>query len=402
MSQTAARESSSFLAASGACASDVAPGIRRAGVRESDPAKAARALADAILQPDTRFAVFYCSPKYDLDQLGAALAQEFEGVDLIGCTTAGEISPLGYTCDTLVGASLAGPEFTVVTSRIDELSRFEVANGEALASSMLEALASRGGPGSATASTFAFLLIDGLSQQEEAIVSSIYQGLGNVPLFGGSAADETRFQRTFVFHQGKFRADAALVTLVRTERPCIVFKTQHFVSSEQRMVVTRASPERRVVTEINGAPAGREYARMVGLEVDKLTPLIFSTYPVVVRVGGAYFVRSIQKVNDDESLTFFCAIDEGIVLTVARGIDFVANLEHAFADVSRKIGAPELVLGCDCVLRNIEVSQRNLRDSVSRIFRDNNVIGFATYGEQFNAMHVNQTFTGVALGRRGR
>ena len=28
----------------------------------------------------------------------------------------------------------------------------------------------------------------------------------------------------------------------------------------------------------------------------------------------------------------------------------------------------------------------------------NNVIGFATYGEQFNAMHVNQTFTGVAIG----
>jgi signal transduction histidine kinase len=27
------------------------------------------------------------------------------------------------------------------------------------------------------------------------------------------------------------------------------------------------------------------------------------------------------------------------------------------------------------------------------------VIGFATYGEQYNAMHVNQTFTGVAIGQ---
>jgi hypothetical protein len=31
---------------------------------------------------------------------------------------------------------------------------------------------------------------------------------------------------------------------------------------------------------------------------------------------------------------------------------------------------------------------------------ENNVIGFSTYGEQFSAMHLNQTFTGVALGRR--
>jgi len=28
------------------------------------------------------------------------------------------------------------------------------------------------------------------------------------------------------------------------------------------------------------------------------------------------------------------------------------------------------------------------------------VIGFATYGEQFNSMHVNQTFTGIAIGHR--
>ena len=31
-------------------------------------------------------------------------------------------------------------------------------------------------------------------------------------------------------------------------------------------------------------------------------------------------------------------------------------------------------------------------------FEDNNVVGFGTFGEQFQAMHVNQTFTGVAIG----
>ncbi|MGE3634476.1 MAG: FIST C-terminal domain-containing protein, partial [Sandaracinaceae bacterium] len=138
--------------------------------------------------------------------------------------------------------------------------------------------------------------------------------------------------------------------------------------------------------------------RMVGLEVDKLTPLIFATYPVVVRVGGSYYVRSIQKVNEDESLTFFCAIDEGIVLTVARGVDLVDNLKETFESVRARIGTPELVLGCDCILRSLELDQRGIKQEVAEIMRANNVVGFSTYGEQFNSMHVNQTFTGVAIG----
>ena len=54
------------------------------------------------------------------------------------------------------------------------------------------------------------------------------------------------------------------------------------------MVVTEADPVRRIVTEINAEPAGREYARMVGLDGEPLTPMIFAAYPVVVRVGGEY------------------------------------------------------------------------------------------------------------------
>ena len=137
---------------------------------------------------------------------------------------------------------------------------------------------------------------------------------------------------------------------------------------------------------------------MVGLDVDKLTPLIFSAYPVVVKVGDEHYVRSIQKVNEDESLTFFCAIDEGIVLTVAQGVDMVDNLQALFADVRAKVGPPQLVLGCDCILRHLEMDQKQLKDRIAPILIENNVIGFSTYGEQYNAMHVNQTFTGVAIG----
>jgi hypothetical protein len=34
------------------------------------------------------------------------------------------------------------------------------------------------------------------------------------------------------------------------------------------------------------------------------------------------------------------------------------------------------------------------------LYRKHGVVGFHTYGEQFNAMHLNQTLTGIAFGRR--
>jgi hypothetical protein len=358
---------------------------------------AARELHAAIAQSDIVLAVFFCSPEYDLEQLAAELALLFGGVNLVGCTTAGEISSLGYGTGTLSGVSLAGSDFSVVTTRLDQLARFEFAAAQAAAAAAIETLRGRDKVVVAR-STFAFLLVDGLSQQEESIVGALFHGMPDIRLVGGSAGDGLNFQQTFIYHEGRFRKDCAILNLIYTERPFVVFKTQHFIASEARMVVTEAFPLTRIVTEINGEPAAREYARVVGLLVDQLTPMVFAAHPVVVKVGGDYYVRSIQKVNDDGSLTFFCAIDVGVVLTVARGIDLIDNLEQAFEAVQTQVGDVELVLGCDCVLRRIEIQQRHLADEVSRIFIDNRVVGFATYGEQFNAMHVNQTFAGVAIG----
>jgi hypothetical protein len=115
-------------------------------------------------------------------------------------------------------------------------------------------------------------------------------------------------------------------------------------------------------------------------------------------VGGDYYVRSIQKANEDGSLTFYCAIDEGVVLTLARHEDIIENLRSFFSNMRARMGKPLLVIGFDCVLRSIEAESRQVKHVASRILADNNVIGFSTYGEQLAAMHVNYTFTGLLIG----
>jgi hypothetical protein len=119
----------------------------------------------------------------------------------------------------------------------------------------------------------------------------------------------------------------------------------------------------------------------------------------VVRIGNADFVRSIQQANPDGSLTFFCAIDAGIVFRLAQGLDMVENLDNMLADVRQRIGPPALILGCDCILRHLEAKESHLRERIGELLAGCNVVGFSTYGEQYFGMHINQTFTGIAIGR---
>ncbi|WP_142848688.1 nitric oxide-sensing protein NosP [Telmatospirillum sp. J64-1] len=375
---------------------------RRGVTRATTAEDAAEDLFRALSGPGTSLVMVFCSAEMDLSAFSAALRRRFGDVPVIGCTTAGELGPGGYMRGGAVGLSLSAPDFHAASERIDNLAAFTMAQGHEVVRHALQRL-ERQMPGLRRDQIFAMVLIDGLSICEETVVSSLHGALGEIPLFGGSAADSLRFQKTPVLYDGEFRSNSAVFTLIACRHPFRVFKTEHFAGYGEKMVVTEADPTRRVVNEINAEPAAREYARLIGLEMEDLTPQIFAARPVVVRVGGMNFVRSIQKVNPDESLTFFCAIDEGIVLTLARGsTDITQDLLRLFDRLRDEMGPPGLVIGCDCILRYLELEQHQLLGRAGRIMAENNVIGFSTFGEQFQAMHVNQTFTGVAIAASGR
>ena len=372
--------------------------IRTSQSCASDPREAVREFHAGVVQPDMALVVFFCSIDYDLDAVTAEMRRLFPGVQVIGCTTAGEIGPAGYCGQSLAGASFAAGSFTAVTGHLDSLLQFEMARGQAFAQHLLRDLETQA-PGAAAHNSFAFLLIDGMSVREELVTCSLQNALGRIPLFGGSAGDGLQFSRTHIYHDGSFHSDSAVLVLATTPLPFQIFKTQHFVSTGERMVVTEADAENRIVREINGLPAAAEYARLVGVDVNDLDTMRFAASPVVVLIDGVDYVRSIQKANLDGSLTFYCAIEEGLVLRVARGVDLVENLEQTFRRVEADIGKLQAVFGCDCILRNLEISQCGLKDRVAGVLRAYNTVGFNTYGEQFCGVHVNQTFTGIAIGQ---
>ncbi len=342
--------------------------------------------------------IFFCSTHLDIAQVGTTLSQRYPQSQVIGCTTAGEINNRGCLNSSLCGFALPGDSFSLASTVLPHLSRFDMKLARSRVTELQNDLAERG-VAPVIGHTFGFLLVDGLSGVEEIVLSAVHGEIGDIPLFGGSAADDLQFSKTLIYYNGETQDDVAALCMINTVCPFKVFRTQHFVAGERKMVITEADVATRNVSEINGVSAGMEYARLVGIHYDRLDPMTFASHPVMVRVGGAYYVRSIRQLAEDDSLTFFCAIGEGIVLTVAEGVDLVDNLSQTFEKIREHVGEPQLVIGCDCVFRRLEYMQDpEVAKRVEGLFQANRVIGFNTYGEQFGGMHVNQTFTGVAIG----
>jgi hypothetical protein len=351
--------------------------------------EAVRELAAQINQPNTQVSLAFFSDEYDPQQLGRALKKHLSG-PVIGCTTAGQLSEAGFQRGGISGASLASDELTVVPYLIHPLSQ-QAEQVKKIAEDVQAKISL------ATSSAFGFLLVDGLSMKEEPLISTLYMSLGDIPIIGGSAGDSLRFKQTFVYYDGQLYNDAAVFTLFLTTLPFHVFKHQHFLPTSSKLVITAADPGKRLVKEINGEPAVEAYARLIGTPVDQLDSVVFSRNPLMLRIGNEYYVRSISNVEPDGSLKFFCAIDAGLILTVGQGNSAVESLNRDLEKMKEDMGDPTVIIGCDCILRRLEMEERGIDDAVGRLLTKSNVVGFSTYGEQINSVHVNQTFTGIAI-----
>jgi len=375
--------------------------IRIASACETTTEATIDAVIDQLGQASDCLWVVFCAARFETDlvarRLRGAAARETQ---IIGCTTSGEIGPEGFQKDSLVVVALPGQDFVACTTVLRDIDQLDSPRWRDRLETAMVVLDTQPMDGPEYG-RFAFTLIDGLSMREDAVGHALRAVVGDVPLFGGSAGDDLTFTGTRVILDGHSYDNAAVVALVRSRRPFHVFRTQHFERSDIRMVVTGARPAERIVTEINGLPAADEYLRLTGLEgpANELDPMAFAAFPVLVRIGHGDHVRSIQKVNADGSLTFYCAIEEGIVLRLAHGVDPLDNLENSFSSLPEEVADPEAILTCDCILRRLEFEQNGTLEAVSQYMRQHRVAGFSDYGELFDGIHLNQTFTGIAIAR---
>jgi len=364
----------------------------------ADADEFASAIARRADEIDAGFALLFFSRELmDAEGLATALTRHAPDLDYAGCSTAGEITPTGLQEGQVMAILFPRRNFTAVSAMVRNLA---VAGMEDIAGEVEKLRRNLYAQTGSTDSSnvFALCLIDGLSFAEEAVISAIHWGLDDIPLVGGSAGDDLKFETTELLSNGCADNDCAVVILISTSVPFHVFKTENFLPTDKKLVVTAAEPDKRLVHEFNASVAAEEFASAIGIANDALTPLSFASHPIVVRVGGEYYCRSIRKMHADGSLSFFCAIDDGIVLSIAESTGMVETTRTALKNVDEKLGGIDVVLGFDCVLRRLDARNRQVFRDISELYSANNVIGFGTYGEQYRSMHLSQTLVGIAFG----
>ena len=361
--------------------------------------EACRDVANEILAnvkcDEIELLLFHTSTLFDLDTVAKEISARFPHVNIVGCTSAGEFNKNGYGTEKLLAVAFLKNEFSIATALVPNLGEVNFDEAHDIASGLRRALQGRERRYD-TEQHFVISVLDGLTRHEEHFLETFATAFGNIPHLGGSAGDDLKLEATYVFYNGEFHRDAAVLLLVGTGKPFTVFSIDHINSPVSKLVVTHADPESRTVYEINGEPAAQYYASLLGMKAEDLTPDVFSMFPLAVMVGGKYFIRSIQKVDlATNAITFYCAVDIGIILTFVQLGDCIEALESKLDKLRTQLGEPEFVYACDCFLRRLEIQQGKNDHEIRRLQQRYNVAGFNAYGEHIHSVHLNQTFTGV-------
>lgn len=365
---------------------------RRAHVTDPDPLRAVAQLREQLSTDDASAVLLFCSGGYDLAQLGSAIARTVRA-PVAACTSHAQIGPNGYEQGGITGLSLHSSDLEMRPHLLSPLSLCQ-SQAVSLAREHGARMARRPGTRS-----FGLLLVDGLSLWEDYVAAALYESLGNVPVVGGSAAPAPEQPAPAVYYDGRFHKGAGVLALCETESlgfEC--FSTQHFSPSDKKLVITLADPERRLVYEINGEPAAHSYAAAIGLKPAELGFEQFACHPLLLDLGEQRLPRAIRTCNADGSLTMACAIDEGLVVSIASSEEPVAVLEAKLDEVQSRVPDPAALLVFDCALRRLELQLRGLERQVGELLANRRALGFCGLGEQIGPLHANHTLTGIALG----
>ncbi len=365
-----------------------------------DIATVAAAIAGAGAGADRALTVLFASADYDLRLLGDALSAR--GIQrVIGATTGRIIGAHGFRAAGVVGFHLPARRFVAADTVLEDVHGMGLPELRRRVHALRTEL--DGGAGGVLEHRFALLLVDAESRSEERLAAVLGMELNGVPLIGGSAGD-LYFNplghppgSASLLHDGEATRGAALLCLVASASPVAAYCHNHYLCGERKFVITDGDPGRRLVREIDGRPALEVYARACGFATPPRESRDFAPYPLMIRIGGSYYPRGMQRIYPDGALEFACALEPGLVVSLGKPGDMVARLAALYATMRERIGQPELVIGVDCAARTAYMEREGLTGGICDLHGAHAVTGFSSLGEQFNTMHTNNSFTCLGI-----
>jgi hypothetical protein len=348
-------------------------------------------LKSAIGKGPWRSVLYFASVVYDQYALAAKMQEAFSPADTFGCSSCGEIISGHVTKKSIVAMAFGEADIENINIQL-----VENANSEASVKKAFSSFERHFGVPMADMDYEKYvgiILVDGMSRSEETLMDRI----GNwtdVTFIGGSAGDDLKFQKTWVYANGRAASGAAVLALIKPVRGFDIIKTQSFCESNRKLVATKVDEANRAVVEFNGQNAVKVYAAAVNTTAEKASNA-FMSHPVGLIVNSEPYVRSPQRVVEGK-LAFYCAVKEGMELSVLESTNIIDDTRNAIKQKLREHGGGSALINFNCILRTLEMEQKGQTEAYGKLFAEIPTIGFSTYGEEYIG-HINQTATMLLL-----
>lgn len=331
--------------------------------------------------------IFFASSAFNPGVVSDAMQNAFTGSSCIGCTTAGEIVSGKMLSNSLVALLLGDDVLEDIC--VESVANIKNENNIPAAFDRFSDHFSTSVAAMDVGQCVGIILIDGMSGAEERLMDTI-GNLTDIIFIGGSAGDDLQFKQTFVFANGKASSNAAALCIMKLKRGFDVIKTQSFRSTNKKLTATEVNEAERRVVSFNHKPAVMAYAEVLGCSPEEAANRFMSN-PVGLMDGAEPYIRSPQRFDQDDMI-FYCNIKKGMTLELMEATNIVEDTKKAVGEKIRELGSVNGIIDFHCILRTLELRQKNQCDAYGAIFTNIPTIGFSTYGEEYIG-HVNQTST---------
>ncbi len=329
----------------------------------------------------------FSSVSFDQDRLLEAIKKRFPDAEIVGCSTAGEISSDGLSAERSV----------VVMGITSDQLKFYSSAGHHILWNPKEAGAQVAGDIQYRSHGYvrsALLFLDVISGRGEEVVEGAYDRFGNTfPIFGAAAGDDLLFFETYQYHDGKVYS-GSVVGLGIAGKYSIGFGNDHgFLPIGVKRLVTRA--EGTTLYEIDGRPAVDIYKEYFGEEYipnlrEELLSGIAVSYPLGVTMPGKNerVLRNPIFIDSKGAITFTANIPVGseVRIMLSGKEEILASAERAAKQALKGIDnkKPAGAIVIDSIARKKLLggaADEEIRVIQQTIGRDVPIAGFYGYAQ---------------------
>ena len=253
---------------------------------------------------------------------------------------------------------------------------------------------------------FGILLCDFSSEKEENILENLYSRSNFLFIGGGSTGKHSLIKGVlpgFIHTRDGVFNDAAVIAIVKTEIPFKIDMTTSVIPTKTKVKITKA--KYRKVYEINGKPAAKEYARILGVPKILLGTKqlgnywLFTDHPFGFMIEDRAFIRDVAWRNGD-TLMMGCNAKNGEVLYLMERKDIVEPTRKMIERIKNELKEISGILAFQCAYRFFETYRSHREKELFEVLNIAPIAGLNSYGEYYGWASMAQTLTVLAFGKK--